>query len=105
MRTGVPTDTRRNRSITSGTVMRMQPCDARVPIDHGSPVPWIPTPPLTPIQRALSGLFQAPPPTCWPAISPAQGEFGAVQVGLTCLDWIANNPAGVGYAGCPTATP
>ena len=105
IRTGVPIATRPNRSITSGTVMRMQPCDARVPIDHGSPVPWIPTDPSTPIQRALSGLFAAPPPTYWPAISPAHGEFGAVHVGLTCLLWIANWPVGVGYAGWPTATP
>src|ERR671916_2500820 len=105
MRTGVPIEMRPNRSITSGTVMRMHPCEARVPIDHGMPVPWIPTAPETPIQRALSGLFAAPPATCWPAISPAHGEFGAVQVGLTCLDWIAKRPAGVGYAGSPTATP
>ena len=69
---------------------------SREPIDHGWPVPWIPTAPLTPIQRALSGLSAAPPATCWPAISPAQGEFGAVQVGLTCLLWIAKRPLGVG---------
>jgi lipoprotein-anchoring transpeptidase ErfK/SrfK len=36
--------------------MRMHPCDARVPIDHGSDVPWMPTPPTIPSQRALSGL-------------------------------------------------
>ena len=33
MSTGVPTGTRLNRSITSATCMRMQPCDARVPIE------------------------------------------------------------------------
>ena len=85
--------------------MRMQPCEAWLPIVHGCPVPWMPTDPATPIQRALSGLSIAPPATCCPAISPAHGEFGAVQVGSTCLDWIANRPVGVGYAGMPTATP
>ena len=92
----MPIETRRKRSITSGTVMRMQPCEAREPIVQGWPVPWIPTAPLTPIQRALSGLSAAPPATDWPAISPAHGEFGAVHVGLTCLLWIENSPVGVG---------
>lgn len=31
--TGAPTGTRLNRSITSGTCMRMQPCDAPVPME------------------------------------------------------------------------
>ena len=92
----MPTLDPSNRSITSGTVMRMQPWEAREPIDQGWPVPWIPTAPLTPIQRALSGLSGSPPATGWPPISPAQGEFGAVQVGLTCLLWRAKRPFGVG---------
>jgi hypothetical protein len=33
MSTGAPTGTRLNRSITSATCMRMQPCDAREPIE------------------------------------------------------------------------
>jgi hypothetical protein len=33
MSTGAPTGTRLNRSTTSGTCMRMQPCDAREPIE------------------------------------------------------------------------
>jgi hypothetical protein len=33
MSTGVPTGTRLNRSMTSATCMRMQPCDAREPIE------------------------------------------------------------------------
>src|SRR3954468_20336552 len=103
MKTGAPIGTCRNSSTTSGTVMRMHPCDARVPIDHGWPVPWMPTPPARPIQRALSGLFAAPPATDCPASSPAHGEFGAVQVGFTCFDVTENVPDGVGYAGCPTA--
>ena len=61
--TGVPTGTRGYRSITSGTVMRMQPCDAREPIEPGSPVPWMPTPLTMPIQRALSGFSAEPPAT------------------------------------------
>ena len=52
MSTGVPTGTRGYRSTTSGTVMRMQPCEAAVPIEPGSPVPWMPTPSTMPIQRA-----------------------------------------------------
>ena len=96
MNTGVPSGTWANRSTTSGTVMRMQPCDARVPMDQGCPVPWMPTPPARPIQRALSGLSAAPPATLWPASSPAHGELGAVQVGFTCLDVTANVPDGVG---------
>ena len=41
--------------------MRMQPCDAREPIDQSSAVPWMPTPSAIPSQRAFSGLFGAPP--------------------------------------------
>ena len=67
-------------------------------------MPWIPTPPASPIQRAFSGLLAAPPATDVPASSPAHGEFGAVQTGLTCFDVMANTPDGVGYAGWPTAT-
>src|SRR3712207_2894397 len=104
MKTGAPSGTRVYSSLTSGTVMRMHPCDARVPIDHGCPVPWMPTPSASPIQRALRGLLAAPPGTCVPASSPAHGEFGAVQTGFTCLDVTANVPRGVGYAGSPTAT-
>ena len=33
MRTGVPSGTRRYSSLTSETCMRMQPCEARVPIE------------------------------------------------------------------------
>jgi hypothetical protein len=39
--TGVPTGTRPKRSITSLTCMRMQPWEAREPIDQSSEVPWI----------------------------------------------------------------
>ena len=76
--------------------MRMQPCEARVPMDHGWPVPWIPTPPASPIQRAFSGLLAAPPATDRPASSPAHGEFGAVQTGFTCLEVTEKMPDGVG---------
>jgi len=51
--TGVPTGTRRYSWITSATRMRMQPWDARVPIEYSCPVPWMPTEPDTPIQRAF----------------------------------------------------
>ena len=76
--------------------MRMQPCDAREPIDQSWPVPWMPTPLAIPIQRALSGLSALPPGDGCPRSSPAHGEFGAVQAGLTCLFWMAKRPLGVG---------
>ena len=41
--------------------MRMQPCDAALPIEASSAVPWIPSPPKKPIQRALSGFSGTPP--------------------------------------------
>ena len=104
MSTGVPTRTRLYSATTSPTCMRIQPCDARVPIDPSSPVPWMPTPLAIPIQRALRGLAALPPVTVVPASSPAQGLFGTDQVGLTCLSWIANCPRGVGNCGWPTAT-
>ena len=44
------------RSITSATRMRMQPCEARLPIEYSCEVPWMPTPPAIPIQRARSGF-------------------------------------------------
>src|SRR5215210_7864265 len=96
MSTGVPTGTRRYRSITSATRIRMQPCDARLPIEYSCEVPWIPTPLVIPIQRARSGFDAAPPGVVVPASSPAHGEFGAVQAGLTCLFWIEKRPVGVG---------
>ncbi len=53
--TGVPTGTRSKSAITSGTRMRMHPCEAAEPTVHGSFVPWMPTPEARPIQRATSG--------------------------------------------------
>ena len=41
--------------------MRTQPWEAAVPSEPMLSVPWKPTEPLKPIQRALSGLFGAPP--------------------------------------------
>ena len=76
--------------------MRMQPCEARLPIEYSCEVPWMPTPPVMPIQRARSGLEATPPGVVVPASSPAHGELGAVQAGLTCLFWIEYWPVGVG---------
>ena len=92
----MPTGTRGYRSITSATRMRMQPCDARLPIEYSCEVPWMPTPPAIPIHRARSGFAAEPPGVVVPASSPAQGEFGAVQAGLTCLLEIWKRPVGVG---------
>ena len=47
--------------MTSLTRIRMQPCEARVPIEPRSAVPWIPMPPRSPSQRALRGLSGEPP--------------------------------------------
>src|SRR3712207_5832489 len=85
--------------------IRMQPCDAREPIDHSSAVPWIPTEPFTPSQRALSGLFGAPPGIVWPRRLPAQSLFGTCHAGLTCLLWIENVPVGVSNPAAPIAMP
>ena len=56
-----PADTGRG---TSDTCMRMQPCEARLPIDQSSPVPWMPTPSVMPIHRAFSG-FRSARPASW----------------------------------------
>ena len=63
--------------------MRMQPCDAYVPIDQSSLVPWMPIPSPRPMKRAFSGLSHAPPGIVRPAYEPAHGRFGAVHAGLT----------------------
>ena len=84
--------------------MRMQPCEAREPIEPSSPVPWMPTPSTIPIQRALSGFAALPPSTVVPASSPAHGLLGTDQTGLICLLTIEKRPRGVGYFGWPTAT-
>ena len=76
--------------------MRMQPCEARLPIEYSCDVPWIPTPLTIPIQRARSGFAALPPGVVVPASSPAHGELGAVQAGLTCLLVIEKRPVGVG---------
>ena len=96
MSTAVPTGTRLKRAMTSPTCMRMQPCEARFPIEYPSPVPWIPMPFAMPIQRALSGLPAEPPATVVPCSSPAHGEFGTDHVGLTCLLVMEKRPLGVG---------
>src|SRR3954452_17161186 len=105
MRTRVPIGTRGYRSITSGTRMRTHPCDARVPIEPDSAVPWMPTPLTIPIQRAFSGFCAEPPGTVSFRSAPAHGLSGTFQVGFTALLVIENRPFGVGYAGWPTATP
>ena len=74
--------------------MRMQPCDAREPIEPGSPVPWMPTPLTMPIQRALSGFCAEPPATVSLRSAPAHGLFGAVHGGLTALLAIEKRPVG-----------
>ena len=66
--------------------MRMQPCEARVPIDQSWPVPWMPTPFAMPIQRAFSGLAAVPPCTVV-LVMAAQGggrilPFAPVSAGL-----------------------
>src|SRR5712671_2765972 len=96
--------TRLYRSMTSVGFMRMQPCEAEWPSDARLAVPWKPTDPLNPIQRATSGLPGSPPGIVLPASAPAQLDFGTCQAGLTCLDWIVNWPSGVGKVGSPTAT-
>ena len=104
--TGVPIGTRRNRSITSGT-RHADAAVRRARADRpGLPVPWMPTPPSTPIQRALSGLSAAPPATGWPAISPAHGR---VRRRPGRVDLLASGGrtgrSGSGRRAWPTATP
>ena len=82
--------------MTSATRMRMHPCEARLPIEYSCEVPWMPTPLVMPIQRARSGFEGLPPGVVVPASSPAHGELGAVQAGLTCFDVTAKVPDGVG---------
>ena len=79
--------------------MRMQPCDAGVPIEPVWSVPWMPTPLTMPIQRAFSGFADEPPGTVSLANAPAHGLFGTLQVGFTALLAIEKRPVGVGYAG------
>ena len=91
----MPTGTLRYRLITSGTRMRMQPCDAAVPIEDRLAVPWKPTPSPSAMNAALSGLRGSPGGIVWPASSPAHGRLGACQAGLRCLDWTRCRPRGV----------
>jgi hypothetical protein len=67
--------------------MRMQPCEALVPSEPTSEVPWMPAPPKMPIQRAFSG-FSGPGGITWPARSPAQSLCGTCHDGSTCLFWM-----------------
>ena len=61
--------------------MRMQPCDAREPIEPRSPVPWMPTPLTMPIQRAFNGFSAEPPATVSLREASAYGLSGAVHGG------------------------
>ena len=83
--------------------MRTQPCEAAWPSEPASLVPWKPTEPLKPIQRATSGLSGSPPGMVLPARSPAHSELGTFQVGFFCMLCTLNWPVGVGWPGSPTA--
>ncbi len=75
--------------------MRMQPCDSEWPIDHGSLVPWIPTPgALSPIQRVPSG-FPGPGGTGFSPFAHASC-VGGYHHGFFCLTTISKCPSGVG---------
>ena len=78
--TDSPTSTYSNSFSTSGMCMRMQPCEAAVPIEPSSGVPWMPTAGAdVPIQRVPSGL---PAPGGIGSRPFAHGEFGGIQVGF-----------------------
>ena len=63
--------------------MRMQPCDAAVPMDQSCGVPWMPTDGvLRPIHRVPSGLSGPGGTGSAPA---AHGEGGGVHVGWYTL--------------------
>src|SRR5690242_12984656 len=82
--------------------IRMQPCDARVPMEDEIGVPCMPMPGAdVPIQRVPSGLFTPGGIGPRPA---AHGELGGNHVGFTCFWMTEKLPVGVGYAGWPTAT-
>ena len=91
--------------MTSATRMRMQPCDAAVPIEYSAAVPWIPTPPTIPSHRALRGFSALPPSTTSLRYAPAHGSSGALHAGLTALLRIEKRPVGVSKPGAPTAIP
>ena len=80
----------------------MQPCDAAVPIDQISSVPWMPAPSKKPSQRALIGSA-GPGGMTWPARAPAHELSGTCHDGLICLSLIVYSPAGVSSPARPTA--
>ena len=57
----------------------MQPCEAALPSEPALAVPWKPTEPLKPIQRATSGLRGSPPGIDSPASEPAHADCGTFQ--------------------------
>jgi hypothetical protein len=85
--------------------MRMQPCEARLPIDHGSEVPWIPIAPPSDMKITRSGLRGSPGGIVWPARLPAHALFGTCQAGFQSLPRTRKNPPGVPNPAAPTATP
>ena len=80
MKTAVPIRTRSKSHSAFEMYMRMQPCEAAVPIEPELYVPWMPTPPMfRPIQRVPSGL-PGPGGIGWaPA---AQGWLGGYHQGF-----------------------
>src|SRR5215510_8383379 len=103
MKTGVPIRTWLYSHSADGTCIRMQPCDSEWPIDHGSSVPWMPTPgALSPIQRVPSGL---PGPGGTGFNPRAHASWvGGYHHGFFHFTTIWKCPSGVGYRGCPVAT-
>ena len=88
MNTGVPICTRLNSHSADGICIRMQPCDSEWPIDHGSEVPWMPTPgALSPIQRVPSGLPGPGGTGCAPAAH--ESCVGGNHHGFFCLTTIS----------------
>ena len=103
MKTGVPTLTWSKTHSASGILIRIQPWEAEYPIEAGSGVPWIPTSGAeSPIHRVPSGL---PGPGGIGSAPLAQSDAGGYHHGLRCMTTISKFPTGVGYDGCPVATP
>ena len=105
MRTVAPTGTRGYISSTSSMFMRTQPCEACVPIDAESYVPWIR------IARGVAGRGPACPAGCRDPAGSSSGSSapqvsgaGFVQVGFIALFTIVHVPLGVSYGAIAVAT-
>src|SRR5262245_33582401 len=104
MMTLVPIGTRPYRSSESEMYIRMQPCDAYVPIDEELYVPWMRMPGAFRYGARVPSGLPGPGPIDGGRSAPHVSSAGLYHVGFSCLFTSSHVPIGVVYGAIAVAT-